>query len=64
MIKQIDAIIKNIKEGYSNIVIYSISLFEQIHKLYKKIIDIFNFFNDNGYQMYVQGLQMFLNKYK
>ena len=62
-VQTMDAII-NIKEGYLNTVRYSISLFEQIHKLYKKIIDIFNSFNDNGYQMYVQRLQMFLNKYK
>ena len=54
----------NIKESYLNNVKFSISLFDQIHKLYKKIIDIFNSFNDDGYQKYVQKLQMFLNKYK
>ena len=54
----------NIKENYLNNVKFSINLFDQIHKLYKKIIDIFNSFNDNGYQKYVQKLQMFLNKYK
>ena len=54
----------NIKENYLNNYRFSKSLFDQVHKLYRNIIDMFNSYNDNGYQKYVQKLQMFLGKYE
>lgn len=54
----------NIKESFLNNYRFSISLFEQIHKTYRKIISLFNSFNDDGYQKYVQRLQIFISKYK
>ena len=54
----------NIKQNYLNNYRFSRSLYEQINKLYKKIINIFSSFNDEGYQQYVQKLQMFLGKYE
>ena len=58
----IDKII-NIKESYFYNIRFSRSLFDQIHKLFKKIISLFNSYNDEGYQKYVQKLQMFIGKY-
>ena len=53
----------NIKEAYLINYRFSKSLFEQIHKLYRKIISLFNSYNYEGYQKYVQKLQMFISKY-
>ena len=53
----------NIKESYLSNYRFSKSLFDQIHKLYRKIIGIYNSYNDEGYQKFVQKLQMFINRY-
>ena len=58
----IDKII-NIKESYFYNIRFSRSLFDQIHKLFKKIISLFNSYNDEGYQKYLQKLHMFIGKY-
>ena len=53
----------NIKEGYLDNIRFSKCLFDQIYKLYRKIIGIYNSFNDEDYQKYVKKLQTFLAKY-
>ena len=53
----------NIKEQYLEIHFVN-NLFYQINKLYRKIIDIFNSMNDEGYKKYIEKLQNFLSKYE
>ena len=43
---------------------YSKSLFCQVHKLYKSIINIYNTMNDKGYKLYVDKMQNFFSKFK
>ena len=43
---------------------YSKSLFCQVHKLYKNIINIYNSMNDEGYKHYVDKMQNFFSKFK
>lgn len=40
------------------------NLFYQIHRLYKKIVDIFISLNDEGYKVYLDKLKKFLGQYQ
>lgn len=53
----------SIKEDYLEIS-FSENIYYQINKLYKKIINIFNSMNDEGYIKYVDKLQKFISKFE
>ena len=53
----------NIKEKFLEMK-FSQYLYYQTHKLYRKIINIFNSMNDEGYKLYVNKLQNFISKYE
>ena len=53
----------NIKEKFLDIT-FSKTLYYQIHKLYRNIINIFNSMNDEGYKNYVNKLQKFITKFE
>ena len=58
----LEKIIK-IKEAYLNKV-FTGSLYCQIHKIYRNIINIYNSMNDDGYKIYIEKLQQFIAKYE
>lgn len=53
----------SIKEDYLEIS-FSENIYYQIHKIYRKIINIFNSLNDEGYNKYVNKLQKFIAKFE
>ena len=53
----------SIKEEYLN-KSFSRGLFYQVQKLYRKIINIYNSMNDDGYKIYYDKMKQFLDKYK